>query len=67
MASSDNEELSIVDKFNRDNFSLWKFKMEMLFASGDLWNIVDKTEQAPPSNANVNAKKAFEKQSKTKF
>ena len=32
MASSDNEGLRIDDKFNGENFSLWKFKMEMVLA-----------------------------------
>ena len=67
MASSDNEGLSVVDKFNGENFSLWKFKMEMVLASRDLWDIVDESEAAPPSNADVKDKKAFEKRSKTAF
>ena len=67
MASSDNEGLEIVDKFNGENFSLWKFKMEMVLALSDLWDIVDESEGAPPSNADVKNKKAFEKQSKTAF
>ena len=67
MASSDNEGLRVVDKFNGENFSLWKFKMEMVLASCDLWDIVDESEGAPPSDADVKDKKAFEKRSKIAF
>ena len=33
MGSSDGEGLRLVDKFNGENFSLWKFKMEMVLAA----------------------------------
>ena len=33
MASSTNGNLPMVDKFNGDNFGLWKFKMEMVLAT----------------------------------
>ena len=67
MAFRENEGLKILDKFNGENFNLWKFKMEMILASRDLWDIVDESEEAPPSDANLKDKKAFEKQSKTAF
>ena len=41
--------------------------MEMVFASSDLWDIVDESKAAPPSDADVKDKKAFEKRSKTAF
>jgi hypothetical protein len=44
MASSDSEGLRLVEKFNGDNFSLWKFKMEMVLSSKELWDIVDGSE-----------------------
>ena len=50
-----------------ENFSLWKFKMEMVLASCDLWDIVDESEAVPPSDADIKDKKAFEKRSKTTF
>ncbi len=67
MASSDNEALRVVDKFNGENFSLWKFKMEMVLASKDLWDIVDGSEEAPPSTADAKDIKAFERRVKTAF
>ena len=67
MASSDNEGLRVVDKFNGKNFSLWKFKMEMVLASCDLWDIVDESGATPPSDVDVKDKTAFEKWSKTAF
>ena len=53
MASGDNEGLRVVDKFNGENFSLWKFKMEMVLASCDLRDIIDESEGAPPSDVDV--------------
>ena len=36
MTSSDGEGLRLVDKFNGENFSLWKIKMEMILSAKDL-------------------------------
>ena len=36
-----------MDKFNGDNFFLFKFKMEMILDEKDLWDIVEGTEKAP--------------------
>ena len=67
ICTSDTEGLRVVDKFNRENFSLRKFKMEMVLASCDLWDIVDGSKAAPPSDVVVKDKKAFEKRSNTAF
>ena len=67
MASSDSEGLRVIDKFDGENFNLWKFKMEMVLASRDLWDIVDGTEEPPPTTSDVKDKKAYEKRSKTAF
>lgn len=67
MAASDSEGLRIVDKFNGENFSLWKFKMEMVLSSKELWDIVDGSEEPPPSSSDVKERKAFEKRAKTAF
>ena len=67
MASSASESLTLVDKFNGDNFSLWKFKMEMVLASKELWDIVDGSEVPPPSSADEKDKKAYDKRVKTAF
>lgn len=37
----------VIDKFNGDNFNLWKFKMEMVLDSMDLWDIVGETKDPP--------------------
>ena len=36
MASSGGEGVRIIDKFNGENFGMWKFKMEMILAEKDL-------------------------------
>ena len=60
MASSESKRLTIVDKFNGKNFSLYRFKSEMVLATKDLWKIVDSSKLRPPSMANDNNKKAYE-------
>ena len=67
MASSEGEGLRVIDKFNGENFGLWKFKMEMILAEKDLWDIVDDTEAAPPSIANEQVNKVYEKRTKKVF
>ena len=52
MASFESEPTRVIDKFNEGNFNLWKFKIKML-ASMNLWNIVDGSEEASPSNADL--------------
>jgi hypothetical protein len=42
-------------------FNLWKFKIEMLSASMDIWDIIDGSEEAPPSNADPKMKKEYER------
>ena len=59
MASSTNDNLSMIDKFNGDNFGLWKFKMEMVLAAKDLWDIVDKSKSPPPDDAEESTKKKY--------
>lgn len=49
MATYENESARTIDKFKGENFSLWKFKMEMVLESMDLWEIVEGTEKPPPS------------------
>jgi hypothetical protein len=41
MASFEGESARVIDKFNGENFNLWKFKMEMVLASMDLWEIIE--------------------------
>ncbi len=60
MASFEGESVRVIDKFNGENFSLWKFKMEMVLASMDLWEIVDGSEDAPPSDAGPKIIKGYQ-------
>ena len=64
MASSNNDNLPMLDKFNGDNFGLWKFKMEMVLAAKDLWDIVDKSESPPPDDAQESTKKEYTRRCK---
>ena len=61
MAFFEGENVKIIDKFYRERFNLWKFKIEMLSASMDLWDIIDGSEEAPPSNADPKVKKEYER------
>ena len=45
MTSFESKAARIIDKFNGENFNLWKFKIKMLLASMDLWDIVDGSEK----------------------
>ena len=47
MASFEGEGPKVVDKFDRVNFHLWKFKMEMVLAEKELWEIVEGSEGLP--------------------
>ncbi|KAH8965187.1 hypothetical protein BDL97_04G105700 [Sphagnum fallax] len=61
MASFEGESARVIDKFNGENFNLWKFKMEMVLASMDLWEIVDGSEEAPPSNSDPKVIKEYQR------
>ena len=52
MATFESESVRNIDKFNGENFGLWKFCMEMVLLSMDLWEIVDKSVEARPKYAN---------------
>jgi hypothetical protein len=64
MASFEGESARVIDKFNGENFNLWKFKMEMVLASMDLWEIVDGLEEAPPSNSDPKVIKEYQRRAK---
>jgi hypothetical protein len=61
MTSFEGESARVIDKFNGENFSLWKFKMEMVLASMDLWEIVEGSEEAPPSDADPKVIKDYQR------
>jgi hypothetical protein len=64
MASFEGESTRVIDKFNGENFNLWKFKMEMVLASMDLWEIVDRSAEAAPSNADPKIIKEYQRSAK---
>jgi len=51
MATFESESARNIDKFNGENFGLWKFRMEMVLSSMDLWEIVDESEKPPAADA----------------
>ena len=57
IASFKNEAAIIIDKFNERNFNVWKSKIKILLVSINLWNIVNRSKEAPPSNADPKVKK----------
>ena len=67
MASNEGEGVRVIDKFAGENFGLWKFKMEMILAEKDLWEIVEGTEAPPAADAEANTKKAYERRVKKAF
>ena len=67
MASSGGEGVRIIDKFNGENFGMWKFKMEMILVEKDLREVVDGSEEPPSEDADPKTKKAFERKEKKAF
>jgi hypothetical protein len=50
MTSFENEATRIINKFHGLNLNLWKFKINILLGSMNLWNIMDGPEKTPPSD-----------------
>ena len=51
IACLESRAVKVINKFHKEKCSLWKFKMEMVLAPMELWDIVDGSNKAPPSNA----------------
>ena len=49
-----------MDKFHVEKFNPWKFKMEMVLAFIDLWDIVDGSEKALSSDADPKVLKDYQ-------
>ena len=64
MATYENESVRNIDKFNGENFGLWKFRMEMVLSSMDLWEIVEETEEPPPEDDDPKVIKEFNRRAK---
>ena len=61
MAYVKNERARVMDKYHKGKLSLWKFKMEMVLASLDLWEVIDGSEKIPPSNADPKMLKEYQR------
>ena len=64
MASYEGESSKVMEKFDGTDFHLWKFKIEMLLASKDLWEIVEGSEEPPLEEGDPKELKAFQRRSK---
>ena len=67
MALMESEQLRVVEKFNGDNFSLFKFKMEMVLDDKELWDIVTGDEKPPPSGTDPKEVVAFKRRERSAF
>jgi hypothetical protein len=61
MVSFEDESAKTIDKFYGEKFNIWKFKIEMLSASMDIWDIIDGSEEDSPSNADPKLKNDYER------
>ena len=61
MASYEGGCPKVVDKFDGVIFHLWKFKMEMVMAEKELWEIVDGSEEPPHSTSDPRVMQAYKK------
>ena len=67
MATFEGEGAKVVDKFDGVNFHLWKFKMEMVMAEKELWEIVEGSEEPPSSDAEARVRTAYTRREKKAF
>lgn len=67
MACSEGLGHIMLDKFGGDNFNIYRFKLEMVMSTKDLWEIVEGTELPPPSTASDEVKKVYERRCKKAF
>ena len=61
MASNGDGGHTTLDKFRGNNFNLYKFNLEMVLSTKDLWEIVHDTELLPPSTMSNVVKKMYER------
>ena len=67
MTSYESEGPKVVDKFDGVNFHLSKFKMEMVMAEKELWEIVDGSEDPPHSISDPRVMQAYKRREKKAF
>ena len=61
MASFKSEATRIIKKFIGGNFNLWRLKIEMLLASMDLCDILDRSQETLPSNVDPKVLKEYQR------
>ena len=64
MSTFESESARSIDKFKGENFGLWKFRMEMVLSSMDLWEIVDETEEPPSKDGDPKVLKDYNRRVK---
>ena len=67
MASNEGDGHIMINKFGDKNFNLYKFKLEMVISTEDIWKIVEVSVLPPPSTASNEVKKEYEWQCKKGF
>ena len=67
MASFEIDYSKVVDKFEGVNFHLLEFKMEMVMAEKELWDIVEGSEQFPHSTTKPRIIQALNRREKKAF
>ena len=64
MTPFESEAARVIDKLNEGNFELWKFKIKILLASMNFWNIMDGSKDVQPFNANSKVLKEYKRRVK---
>ena len=64
MATFESESVRNIDKFDGKNFGRWKFRMEMVLSSMDLWEIVDESEEPPSKDDDPKVIKEYNRRAK---
>ena len=59
MATFESKSARNIDKFNSENFGLWKFRMEMVLLSMDLQEIVEETGEPSAHDDDPNVIKEY--------
>ena len=61
MTYSNRKNIRLMERVYKKKFNLWKFKMEMVLALIDLWDIVDGFGKAPSSNTDPKVLKKYQR------
>ena len=64
ITSFKSEVARIIEKSNGRKFNIWKLKIKRLLAFVDLWDILDGSKKAPPSNADSKVLKKYQRRVK---